>query len=149
MKYLKRLIIITLVFSILTAFFCFRASAMVIYDGDFGYEVNTSKQEARLVRYNGNSEIVRLPEYYQSYPVTEIDRNAFSGNRRIKELVFSSTNTTVEEYAFMNCTSLETVTIPENVVRFGDRVFAGCTSLKTVTLLSDIVSMPTNMRWNV
>ena len=45
----------------------------------------------------------------------------------------------------MNCTSLESVTIPENVVTFGDRVFSGCTSLKTVKMNSDIVSMPTNM----
>ena len=52
---------------------------------------------------------------------------------------------TVAEYAFMSCTSLETVTIPENVVSFGDRVFAKCTSLKTVTMQSDIVSMPTNI----
>lgn len=118
---------------------------MIIYDGDFGFEMIAGKQEAKLVRYNGDNETVQLPEYFQSYPVTVIDRNVFSGNNNIKEIVFSSTNTTVEQYAFMNCTSLETVYIPENVVSFGDRVFAGCTSLQTVTMLSDVVSMPTNM----
>ena len=134
-----------ILFAIFTACFGFRASALVIFDGDFGYEVNATKHEARLVRYNGNDETVQIPEFYRDYPVTSIDRNAFSGNKAIKELVFSGTNTAVEEYAFMNCTALETVYIPENVVNFGDRVFAGCTSLTTVTMLSDIVSMPTNM----
>ena len=134
-----------ILFAIFTACFGFRASALVIFDGDFGYEVNATKHEARLVRYNGNDETVQIPEFYRDYPVTSIDRNAFSGNTAIKEITFSSTNTTVDEYAFMNCISLETVTIPENVVSFGDRVFAGCTSLTTVTMLSDIVSMPTNM----
>lgn len=145
MKLLKNVLIITLIVSVFAASVCFGASAMVIYDGEFGYEVNASKHEATLVRYNGNGGTVQLPEYYRDYPVTVISRDAFSGNDSITELVFSGTNTTVEEYAFMNCTSLETVTIPENVVNFGDRVFAGCTSLKTVTMLSDIVSMPTNM----
>ena len=134
-----------ILFAIFTACFGFRASALVIFDGDFGYEVNASKHEATLVRYNGSGGTVQLPEYFRDYPVTIIGRNAFSGNKTIKELVFSGTNTAVEEYAFMNCTALETVYIPENVVTFGDRVFAGCTSLTTVTMLSDIVSMPTNM----
>ena len=43
-----------LIISVLSAGFCFGASALVIYDGDFGYEVNTSKREATLVRYSGN-----------------------------------------------------------------------------------------------
>ena len=88
---------------------------------------------------------MEIPDYFQGYPVRTIDRNAFSGNETIKEVVFSTTNTTVEEYAFMNCAALETVYIPENAVSFGDRFFAGCTSLKTVTLLSDMVSVPSNM----
>ena len=142
MKRLNRFIVFMILFAIFTACFGFRASALVIFDGDFGYEVNATKHEARLVRYNGNDETVQIPEFYRDYPVTSIDRNAFSGNTAIKEITFS---TTVDEYAFMNCISLETVTIPENVVSFGDRVFAGCTSLTTVTMLSDIVSMPTNM----
>ena len=145
MYFLKRIIVFTLIISVLLAGFCFSASALVIYDGDFGFEVNVSKREATLVSFNGSGGTVQLPEFFQGYPVTVIDRNAFSGNPDIKEIVFSGTNTTVEEYAFMNCASLETVYIPENVVSFGDRVFAGCSSLKTVTLLSDIISMPTNM----
>ena len=145
MKIISKITAIALVISVLSVGFCFSVSALVIYDGDFGFEVNTSKRQATLVRYNGSGDTVELPDYFQGYPVTVIDRNAFCENKSIKTIVFSNTNTTVEEYAFMNCTSLETVYIPENVVSFGDRAFAGCTSLKNVTLLSDIASVPTNM----
>lgn len=145
MKSLKRLSIIFFIAAVLTAGFCVSASALVIYDGDFGYEINASGHEARLVKYNGQGGVVQLPAYYRDYPVTVIDRNAFSGNGAISEVIFSDTNTTVDDYAFMGCSALETVYIPENVVRFGDRAFADCVSLKTVTLLSDMVSMPTNM----
>lgn len=145
MKVLKQIIVITLIISILTVGFCLNASALVIYENGFGFEVNASEREAIVVRYAGNEESIQIPDYFHGYPVTTIDRNAFSGNETIKEVVFSSKNTTVDEYAFMNCSSLETVYIPENVVSFGDRAFANCTSLQTVTMLSDIVSMPTNM----
>lgn len=142
---IKKITVITLILSVLSASICINASALVIYDGDFGFEVNTSKRQATLVKYKGSEDTVNLPDYFQGYPVTVIDRNAFYENKSIKEIVFSNTNTTVEEYAFMNCTSLETVTIPENVVSFGDKVFAGCTSLKNVTLHSEIISVPSNM----
>ena len=137
--------IITLILSLLTSAVCFSASALVIHEGDFGFEVNTTKHEATLVSYSGTGESVVIPDYFRNYPVTVIDKNAFSGNETIKEVTFSDTNTTVEEYAFRGCSALETVYIPENVVSFGDRAFADCTSLKTVTLLSDMVSMPSNM----
>lgn len=140
-----RLLSISLIISFVITGFCISASALVIFEGDFGFEVNTSKHEAKLVSYSGTGGAVTLPEYYLDYPVTVIGRNAFSGNEAITEVVFSDTNTTIEEYAFMNCTSLETVSIPESVVSVGDRAFANCTSLHTVTMLSDIVSMPTNM----
>ena len=145
MKSLKILIAFSLVLSLLAAGLCTSASALVIHENGFGFEVNSSKHTATLVSYDGVGGRVVLPEYFYGYPVTVIDKNAFSGNESITEVVFSNTNTTVEEYAFMNCTALETVYIPENVKSFGDRAFAGCTSLKTVTMLSDIVSMPTNM----
>ncbi len=144
MKLLKS-IAVTLIASILSAAFCFNASALVIYEDGFGFQINASKHTATLVGYSGGEDVVNIPDYFQGYPVTVIDRNAFSGNDIIREVVFSGTNTTVEEYAFMNCGSLETVYIPQNVVNFGDRVFADCTALKTVTMLSDTASLPDNM----
>ncbi len=145
MKYLKQITVVSLIVSLLAAGMCFRVSALVIYEGDFGFEVNYSKHTAALVKYTGGGNTVRLPDYFQDYPVTTIDRNAFFENKTIKEIVFSNTNTTVEEYAFFGCTSLETVAIPENVVNFGDRVFAECTALKTVSLMSNMTSVPSNM----
>lgn len=145
MKRLIKTLAITLIIAFSITSICVTVSALVIYDGDFGFELNASKHEAKLVSYTGDGGAIILPEYFQDYPVTVIGRNTFSGNEAITEVTFSDTNTTIEEYAFRNCTSLETVYIPESVVTIGDRAFANCTSLQTVTMLSDIVSMPTNM----
>ena len=141
----KKIIAFLLVTALFIPMFCLSTSALIINDGDFGYELNTSAHTASIVNYYGDGFYVEIPSYFQGYPITYIDNDAFGGNESLREVVFSETVTTVDKYAFMNCTALETVYIPENVVNFGDRVFAGCTSLKTVTLLSDIVSMPTNM----
>jgi len=145
MKFLKQITVVTLIISLFASGMCFQVYALVIYEGDFGFEVNYSKHTAALVKYTGSEDTVRLPDYFQGYPVTVIDRNVFFENKSVKEIIFSDTNTTVEEYAFMGCTSLETVTIPENVISFGDRVFAECTALKTVSLMSNMTSVPTNM----
>ena len=145
MKQIMRLLSTMLILAFVITGVCVSASALVIFEGDFGFEVNTSKHEAKLVSYSGTGGSVMLPAYYLDYPVTVIGRNAFSGNEAITEVALADTNTTIEEYAFMNCSSLETVSIPESVVSVGDRAFANCTSLHTVTMLSDIVSMPMNM----
>ena len=88
MKLLRKLIVTPLILSLLAACFCLHASAMVIYDGDFGFEVNASKNEARLVKYIGNGGAVTLPAYYRDYPVTVIDRNAFRGIPRSRSWCF-------------------------------------------------------------
>ena len=147
MKQLKPIVVFVLVLSIFSAVFCGYASALIINDGDFGYELNSSTHEATLVKYNGQSDTVQLPAYFRDYPVTVISRNAFSGNTNIREVVFSDTNTTVEEYAFMNCTSLETVysgcsslknlTINENIAEFSYGCFNGCSSLTNMDFVSN------------
>ena len=142
---MKKILALLLVTALFIPLFSISTSALIINDGDFGYELNTAKHEAVLVSYNGDGEYVDIPAYFRDYPVTVIDRNAFIRNDKVRNVVIPETVTQVEEYAFMECTALESVYIPANVVDFGDRVFAGCTSLKTVELLSDITKMPTNM----
>lgn len=42
--------------------------------------------------------------------------------------------TKIRSYAFYNCTSLSSVTIPNSVTFMGDSVFYNCTSLTSVTV---------------
>ena len=42
--------------------------------------------------------------------------------------------TTIEYYAFSNCTGLTRLTIPESVTTIGNSAFYGCTSLEEITL---------------
>ena len=47
----------------------------------------------------------------------------------------------IGEYAFRDCTSLTSITIPETVFEIGSSAFQGCTSLTSVTIGSDVTSI--------
>lgn len=46
--------------------------------------------------------------------------------------------TQVTNYLFCNCSSLETITIPNNVTSLGTRCFEGCTNIKTITIPNNV-----------
>jgi len=49
--------------------------------------------------------------------------------------------TSIEESAFKNCSSLETITIPAGVTSIGPEAFYNCTLLKTITIPSGVTSI--------
>ncbi|MBR2296384.1 MAG: leucine-rich repeat protein [Clostridia bacterium] len=63
-----------------------------------------------LVEYKGDAEIVILPEEYEG-EAYQISYGAFSG-----------------------CTSLKSITIPDNIISIGYSAFDGCTSLTSITI---------------
>lgn len=50
----------------------------------------------------------------------------------------------IESSAFMNCTSLAEVTIPNSVTNIGNNAFRGCTSLTEVTIPNSVTSIGNN-----
>lgn len=67
--------------------------------------------------------------------------NKFKGNKSIKtfdELTFFTGLTGLKDNEFENCSSLSSLTLPQNVSTIGESAFAGCTSLASAPLHSDI-----------
>ena len=71
---------------------------------------------------------------------TKIIRSAFSYNPIISVTIPNSV-TSIEDYAFGNCTSLANITIPNSVTSIGESAFSGCTSLISVTIPNGVTSM--------
>ncbi len=80
-----------------------------------------------LVAYHGSEEIVTIPAGVQA-----IGEGAFRGNDRVRRVQMDVDVFWILPEAFMDCTSLEFVTLLDTLDEIGDRAFKGCRSLKDV-----------------
>ncbi|MBQ3616844.1 MAG: leucine-rich repeat protein, partial [Bacteroidales bacterium] len=110
------------------------ARAAVSYDfvsGDLRYKINEDGKTVTLVRYDGNQpsgELIipaTVTNEGNSYSVTAIGDNVFNSCTSLTSVTIPENVTAIGERAFVNCYSLTSVTIPENVTSIGEDAFFG------------------------
>ncbi len=111
------------------------------YDSiDGNYSCKIVGEEATIVAYKGNEVNLTIPEYIDNYRVVgisgiEVPENdykiygAFEDNETLETVEIPQTVTTIDDYAFFNCSSLNAVYGTENVISVGTYAFGYCTSL--------------------
>lgn len=82
------------------------------------------EDHAVLTSYKGSDDIVQIPDYVVSKPVTEIGINAFA-NTNIRHVVFPDTLIKIDSYAFQGANFLESIDFPENLEYIGAEAFGG------------------------
>lgn len=60
-------------------------------------------------------------------------KHLYIDGEEVTDLIISGGTTTINDYAFYNCESLQTVTIPNSVMSVGCDAFYNCTDIDTVT----------------
>ena len=93
-----------------------------------------------LIGYTGNDTELSLPESYRgsSYAVY----NNFLYNRdSITKIISTGGATSIGEYAFRDCSSLETVVLSEGVTSIGFGAFWGCEAVTSVDLPNSLTYM--------
>ncbi len=79
---------------------------------------------------------------------TEILYNFYSGNVAIPTSVTYNGKTynvtSIRSCAFMNCSSLTSVTIPNSVTSIGNGAFSGCSGLTSITIPNSVTSIDPN-----
>ncbi len=123
-------------------FFATSASALILEEGNFGYELNTYSKYSILVRYTGSDTYVQIPNFYSNYPVKRIAKSAFSGKRSITSISLPSAVSILDDRAFMNCSGLTSVTVPSTVTSWGTGVFINCSSVKTASISAATDKIP-------
>lgn len=75
-----------------------------------------------------------IPATYNGKPVVEIGREAFLGCSGLTSVTIPDSIKTIGWYAFSGCTGLTTVEIPDSVTALDWFAFSGCTGLTSVTV---------------
>jgi hypothetical protein len=123
-----------------------RAKAASTFTTTDGFVVNEYRSHSSgytIVGYTGKAEKIEIPAAIGEYNVTEIGKQAFKGKSITSVVIPGSVNSICAE-AFMDCTSLESVTFTEapydyygvsalkEYITLSDRIFAGCKKLKSI-----------------
>ncbi len=129
-----------------------------------------------ITGYTGSETAVEIPSTIDGYKVLSIGENALKG-KDIKSVVIPQGIKEIDDKAFYNCTSLDTITLPSSLEIMGDNafsytaissvtipskvtkcghttskncsVFYGCSDLEEVTFASGIQTIPSTVLWGV
>ena len=140
--YIKKAILTSICVILLGSFSFLNTSALVIFEGDFGFEVNSRTQKATVVEFTGNDTVVSVPGSYSGYPVTKVAASAFSGNSNITIMNLPTSIKTIESGSFESCKALREIYFPSTIENLGSNVCLNCNSLETVELSAKITSIP-------
>ena len=73
-----------------------------------------------------------IPNTYNGYDVRAIGSYAFVNCTSIKSITIPRTVKVIREGAFKNCTSLETITFMGGDIKFSNYIFKGCSSIEKI-----------------
>lgn len=92
--------------------------------------------------YTGNVVIPESVEYNgKTYPVTSIGFYAFIDCSGLTSVTIPNSVTSIGFYAFMDCSGLTSVTIPNSVTYIGNLAFQGCIGLTSVTIPNSLTNI--------
>ena len=94
-----------------------------------------------IAGYAGNSATYEISAEIDGKKVTQIAYNAFMECTELTSITIPDGVTSIGSYAFFGCKSLETVSIPASVRGIGLDAFFDCTSLKEVTIPASVTDI--------
>jgi len=109
--------------------------------GDWTYSV--SYGEAIVSSYSGTGGVVTVPSQLGGYPVRKVGNgypSIFASNSNsVTSIIIPNNVTSIGDYAFYGCLSLNSVTIPNSVTNIGAYAFATSSSFYVMQLSSIVI----------
>ena len=107
---------------------------------EFKYETYTAhgSTNVRITKYIGSSSVVSIPSSIGGYTVTGIGYKSFQ-DKKITEVSIPDTVTWIDDYAFDGCSSLSSLTLPQNVISLGGKIISG-TAISSIIVPKSVTS---------
>ena len=119
-------------------------------DGIFYYRTSATELEVACKVFSDNnrtaySGAVTIPATVtymgKTFNVTSIGEYAFRDCTSLTSITIPSSIRDIKSFAFYNCTSLNAITLPASITALGTGVFEGCTSLLQMTIPAGITAI--------
>ena len=92
--------------------------------------------------------VCNIPEKYEGIKVTSIGMYAFSDCSSLTSITIPGSVTSIGNDAFWNCSSLTSITIPDSVTYIGSDAFRDCSNLTSINILGSVTSIERYAFWN-
>ena len=115
--------------------------------GDFEYGV-LDDGTVQITDCETGAEKVVIPDTIDGKSVTSIGEFAFFDCTSLTSITIPNGVTSIGDYAFRDCSSLTSITIPDSVTSIGESAFGWCTSLTSITIPNGVTSIGDYAFWN-
>ncbi|MBR4353150.1 MAG: Ig-like domain-containing protein [Bacteroidales bacterium] len=109
-------------------------------DGELSYEEAAAVTTISTL-FCENEAITSFDEFQFFTGVSSIKNGAFENCSSLSSITIPENVTTIELAAFFNCSSLTEIVMPDHVISLGLQAFRGCSNLTTVVFSSDLESI--------
>lgn len=119
--------------------------AYEVNSGDFWYEV-LEDGTVGITYYNGSDTDVVIPAEFDGKAVSSIEFEAFRECTSLNSIIIPNGVTRIGTSAFRECISLGNITVPESVTSIETAAFMYCSSLGSIVIPESVIYMEDRFR---